>query len=378
MKNAVFVTGSTGFIGQALTRRLAQKGQKIIVPLRSCDFPVGIRKKRVESFQSTIQEFGALITPLTHKSLLQRDALQKMSEELKGCDVIFHLGGWVDHKVSEENLSRAFALNVLWTMALALLAEENGIRRFVFTSSRSVFDFIPRPTSAPPVVNEKTPISLPLEIAEWKDAAILAFSDYLREFLSGKTSLDPEDFCGEYAVKNPLDALAGNLRYSMTKIMGEEIVGDLWSRGVEGVNLRLQPVFGPSPVDYDSRTIPRTVQRLIANRVETAWPVSCGYLYLEDLLYALELLALPDGNFELPFGTKLILLGQHRQTVSQFELYKQIAAMMNPDFRIELNEKEAVRADEVYDASLSMFLFGLRYTPFSCALRRTVESIVAK
>ncbi len=371
---AVFITGTTGVIGHALARRFAAAGQRIIAPVRVHDNPDGLRKKRAEAFQSLLRDAGGSLVPLSYQDLLQKEALKDQEERLGGCEIIYHLGGWAGHKISEEEFPDVLLSNVLWTGLLAGSAQQKKIKRFVFASTRSVYDFIPRKPEVPLVVNERTRINLPIKIDRWKEKALLAFNDYLGFFLRGATDQSPQDFCREYLMKNPPPNLRQNLWYPLSKLMGESFVSSLWKQGIEGISLRLKPVFGPSPVEHDSRIIPKTVARLKENHSMTAWPEKGSYLYLEDLVSALMVLnpAMSD-SVRIPPGTRVILLGQKRQLISQFSLLKKIAAALNPRFKIDFDPLAPKREDEIYDGSLAEDLLGFKPTPFKEALEKTVK-----
>ncbi|MFH0886605.1 MAG: NAD(P)-dependent oxidoreductase [bacterium] len=370
MNKAAFITGSTGVIGNNLAGRLAMAGQPLVLTLRTHTQLDELGQRRTAALDLLTASYNNLITTIEYPSMLQREAIDATRAHLKDCVALYHLGGWVGHKISEEALPGAFASNVLWTGALAKLSAEARVQRFIFASTRAVYDFVPREPGVSLTVNEQTAINLPLDLNDWKDKALLAFNGYLEGFLTGRDTQTPEDFAKDYLAKNTLPNVPKNLWYPLTKLMGEEITSSLWDNGVEGISLRLKPVFGPSPVEQYNRTVPRTIKRLLETGKETAWPESCGYLYLEDLIYALE--ALSHEDLSIPPKTKVILLGYNKQNISQLDLFNVIAALLNPEFTVDLKSDANAREDEIFDSNLAAKILGLNYTGFGDVLRTTV------
>ncbi|MBK8817503.1 MAG: SDR family oxidoreductase [Methylococcaceae bacterium] len=117
----ILVTGSTGFIGNALIRRLAELGEK---NLRACSrksdaiFPVGINSVLIESVSNTTD----------------------WQDALKQVDVVIHTVARV-HRLNDKSknpLSAFRETNVDATINLAKQAVSAGVKRFVFISSVKV------------------------------------------------------------------------------------------------------------------------------------------------------------------------------------------------------------------------------------------------
>lgn len=105
---AIGITGATGFVGQSLTRSLAQSGRSL----------------RLFSRAGGVGSDGSTITTLVGKP-----------ELFAGLDSVIHLAGLTSSKASQEQLTR---VNVDLTVDVAKAAAEAGVRRFIFFSSLGV------------------------------------------------------------------------------------------------------------------------------------------------------------------------------------------------------------------------------------------------
>ena len=121
MKKCV-VTGGAGFIGSHLTRRLLDDGYKVTV---IDDFSEGKREN----------------LPAKHPNLLvvKASILNDVSKYIKGTDVIFHFAALPRLQRSLDNPWRTHQVNIDGTLNLLLEAKKHKIRRFIFSSSSSVY-----------------------------------------------------------------------------------------------------------------------------------------------------------------------------------------------------------------------------------------------
>jgi dihydroflavonol-4-reductase len=116
----VFVTGSSGFIGRALTLRLLQEGHNVVLALRS---PLGqIPGTDFEKHQSQI----------TLKKL-DLASPHGWIEALDGVDQVFHLGGLIAYKKSQYQ-SMVLA-NVMGTSHVVEAAVAAGVKNLIHMSS---------------------------------------------------------------------------------------------------------------------------------------------------------------------------------------------------------------------------------------------------
>jgi len=121
MKNCV-VTGGAGFIGSHLTRRLLDNGYKVTV---IDDFSEGKRKN----------------LPKKHPNLrvVKASILDDISKYIKGADVIFHLAALPRLQRSLDDPWKTHMVNVDGTLNLLLIAKEQNVKRFIFSSSSSIY-----------------------------------------------------------------------------------------------------------------------------------------------------------------------------------------------------------------------------------------------
>jgi len=110
----VLVTGANGFIGRALCEYLQHAGHGVVAAVRR---PCGMVNEFV------VGEDGSV-----------------WAQALTGCDAVVHLAGraHVTREDAKDPLAAFRAVNVEASTRLALLAEQAGVRRFVFMSSIKV------------------------------------------------------------------------------------------------------------------------------------------------------------------------------------------------------------------------------------------------
>jgi len=115
----VAVTGSTGFIGGALARRLLADGARVRALGR------GLERA------ADLAEQGA---DLVHFDLLDPGTF---AEAVAGAKVFFHVAAWLDGGQSDE--AKAKAINIDATRTLAEAAAAAGVERFVLVSTVAAY-----------------------------------------------------------------------------------------------------------------------------------------------------------------------------------------------------------------------------------------------
>jgi nucleoside-diphosphate-sugar epimerase len=105
----VFVTGSTGFVGQRLVERLRREGHEVRALVREARTPDDVA--------------GRL------------EDVSVWAERLSGCDAVVHLAAIIDTWRRWEDFDK---INVRATRDLIAAADRAGVKRFVFVSSESV------------------------------------------------------------------------------------------------------------------------------------------------------------------------------------------------------------------------------------------------
>ncbi len=113
-----FVTGATGFIGGALTRRLVRDGHQVAAVVRNPDKAEQLAALGVEIHQGDITD------------------KESMRAAMTGADGIFHLAAWfkigVDPGLAEQ-------INAGGTRNVLELMQELGVDKGVYTSTLAVF-----------------------------------------------------------------------------------------------------------------------------------------------------------------------------------------------------------------------------------------------
>lgn len=115
------VTGGAGFIGSHLTKRLLKDGHKVLV---------------VDDLSE-----GKWENLPKHKNLSKRKVsiLQNMNPYLKNIDVVFHLAAIPRLQRSVAQPQKTHLVNVDGTLNLLLAAKKQGVKKFIFASSSSVY-----------------------------------------------------------------------------------------------------------------------------------------------------------------------------------------------------------------------------------------------
>lgn len=118
----IVVTGASGFVGQALCRRLVADGHSVIATIRSPE---------------SMRAVPAGISAIFNKPLAPET---DWSDAICGADVVVHLAARVHvmHEAAADSLSEFRCVNVDGTYRLAQAALACRVRRFVFLSSIKV------------------------------------------------------------------------------------------------------------------------------------------------------------------------------------------------------------------------------------------------
>jgi UDP-glucose 4-epimerase len=141
----VLVTGGAGFIGSHVVDVLMKRGFEVVV---LDDLSSG----RLENIAKWLND--------SNFRFVRGDMLNPSNvvEALKGCEVVFHLAANPEVRVGSVKPSVHFRQNVLATFNLLEAVRKNGgVKRFVFTSSSTVYGDADVPTREDAVLN---PISV--------------------------------------------------------------------------------------------------------------------------------------------------------------------------------------------------------------------------
>lgn len=119
----VFLTGATGFIGQALTRELLGRGWQVTAVVRRPDSPAA----------GAIAALGAV---LVAGDVTERESLRA---GMAGTDLVFHNAGHYEYGLDAAGRERMHAINVRGTEHVLGMAEELRIGRVVYVSTVGAF-----------------------------------------------------------------------------------------------------------------------------------------------------------------------------------------------------------------------------------------------
>lgn len=190
----VFVTGVNGYIGAVLAPYLAARGMKV----RGLDTGY----YRDGWLYSDNRRFG--VTPFT----LNKDLRELDTADLEGCDAVVHLAELSNDPLGQNRPEVTRDINYRGSVRLAGLARAAGIRRFVYTSSCSVYgagtgDFLDEAAA----VNPQTAYAECKVLVE-RDLGAMAGADFCPVFLRNATAYGPSPRMRFDIVLNDLAALA--------------------------------------------------------------------------------------------------------------------------------------------------------------------------
>jgi len=115
----VFVTGACGYKGSVLVPKLLRRGHK------------------VAAFD--VQWFGNFLLPHPNLEVMRGDVRNPDEIDLSGVDAIIHLSSVANDPCGDLDPKLTWEISCLATMQLADRARRNGIRRFIYASSGSVY-----------------------------------------------------------------------------------------------------------------------------------------------------------------------------------------------------------------------------------------------
>ncbi|MCR8668308.1 NAD-dependent epimerase/dehydratase family protein [Aestuariibaculum sp. M13] len=213
----VLVTGSTGYIGHQLALTLAKEHITV---------------------HALCRDIHSLKVPLHEKIVLfEGDICNKTSlkRAIKDCDYVFHTAAYTNLKC--KSIQNFYQANVIGTENLLEVSLQHGIKKFVFTSSLSVYG------------------------PSYKDIPITEEQPRLSSYAND---------------------------YELTKSMAEERVAAYAKQGLPYVILNVSKVYGPGVKTF-SNGVNRLIELIakknvlfVPNRIE----VTSNYVYIKDVVKA--------------------------------------------------------------------------------------------
>lgn len=189
-----FVTGVNGYIGAVLAPYLQSRGIEVV------------------GLDTGFYRDGWLYSNDSHLPTspfcINKDLRRVEQRDLDGCDAVVHLAELSNDPLGQNNPAVTHQINHRGSVALAQLAQRAGIRRFVYTSSCSVYgagtgDFLDE-TATP---NPQTAYAECKVLVE-RDVGAMAGANFSPVFLRNATAYGPSPRMRFDIVINDLCALA--------------------------------------------------------------------------------------------------------------------------------------------------------------------------
>jgi len=188
----VLVTGTDGYIGTLLGAKLLERGHDIV------GLDTGFYR------DGWLYNNGILRFPAS----IYKDLRYITEEDLKGFDAVVHLAELSNDPLGQLNPTITYRINHLGTLALVKKCKKVGIRRFVYTSSCSVYgagsgEFKDEDSAT----NPQTAYAECKVLVE-KDVSKMADDDFSPTFLRNATAFGPSPRMRFDLVLNNLSGLA--------------------------------------------------------------------------------------------------------------------------------------------------------------------------
>lgn len=146
----VFLTGATGFVGSHVARAYATQGAHLRLLTRSTSRLVSIADLPAEHITGDLRNPESLRTAI------------------RGCDAIVHVAA--DYRLWVPDPAEMYKANVDGTRELLRIAREEGVPKFIYTSSVATMGF----TKTTTIVDEDTPVTEADMIGHYKRSKWLA------------------------------------------------------------------------------------------------------------------------------------------------------------------------------------------------------------
>jgi nucleoside-diphosphate-sugar epimerase len=195
----ILVTGTEGYIGARMAPILAAHGHEV----------VGLDTGFYRDGCLYLDPLGMPIAPRT----IYRDLRTVDARDLEGFDAVVHLAELSNDPLGENRPEVTFQINHEGSVRLAKAARKAGVRRFVYTSSCSVYGF----ASSGEYVDETSSTNPQTAYAQCKvnverDLSRIADADFCVSFLRNATAYGPSPRMRFDIVLNDLCALAWTKR----------------------------------------------------------------------------------------------------------------------------------------------------------------------
>lgn len=117
----ILVTGNEGYIGSVLVPFLQKKGHEVV------GYDIGYYR------DCMLYDNGVTIRQIT------KDIRDVLIEDLVGIDAIIHLAALSNDPLGELSPGLTEEINLMGTLKIAELAKKSGVKRFIYSSSQSMY-----------------------------------------------------------------------------------------------------------------------------------------------------------------------------------------------------------------------------------------------
>lgn len=252
----ILITGATGYVGHNLARTLAERGNRIHILTRNPESEKVPKHNNIKAFCGDITD------------------LDSIKSAIIGCEQVYHTAALV--KLFSKDQSLFQKTNVDGTLNMLSVAQENGIKKFVYTSSCGVIG----PSLGNPLSEN--------------DPRIISFDN----------------------------------DYEFTKFLAEKHVKAYAEKGFHTVIVSLSKVFGPG-IETHPISVNTEINKFIKGIpaiIPKPGNLRTNYCYIDDVVEG-HILAMRNGA---P-GEKYILGGEN---ISYIDLFQKIRTLSGTRARI--------------------------------------------
>lgn len=259
----VLITGSTGYIGHELALELADMGYSVnalVRDINSTKIPV---HKNINPYQGDICDPSSI-----RKAIFD-------------CGCVFHLAAFTD--IKSRNISKFHQINVEGTENLLKEAKTSGVKKFILSSSLSVFG----------------PALYHVPITETQPRL--------------------------HSIDND---------YELTKIMAEELTMKYANSGMSCSILNISRVYGPGMKTY-SNGVNKIIKKIMNDRIlitPSKLESEANYVFIDDVIKA-EIAAMHHSEN----GEKYIVGGENADYKKLFSTIKHVSNSRIRIFQINYN-----------------------------------------
>src|SRR5215469_11347227 len=145
-----FVTGATGFVGSHVAQLLGAQGADVRVLVRATSRTENIADLKAD------RVIGDLRDP------------ESLRKAMQGCEFVFHVAA--DYRLWVRDPDQMYRSNVEGTRSIIRAAQENRVRRVIYTSSVATMGF----STTGHVADETSPVALEDMVGPYKRSKFMA------------------------------------------------------------------------------------------------------------------------------------------------------------------------------------------------------------